>query len=100
MARIIGVTELQRKFRAVFDEVVRRHIPYILTRGSRPEAVILPYDKYLKFVRADESGVLDRLDRALARMADLNAKFSDEEVEADLIQATKTVRERKRKRKS
>jgi len=100
MDRIIGVTELQRKFRAVFDEVVRRHIPYILTRGSRPEAVILPYDKYLKFVRADESGVLDRLDRALARMADLNAKFSDEEVEADLIQATKTVRERKRKRKS
>lgn len=97
MERIIGVAELQRKFRAVFDEVVRRHIPYILTRGSRPEAVILPYDKYLKFVRADESGVLDRLDRALARMADLNAKFSDEEVEADLIQATKTVRERKRK---
>jgi prevent-host-death family protein len=100
MDRIIGVTELQRKFRTVFDEVVRRHIPYILTRGSRPEAVILPYDKYLKFVRADESGVLDRLDRALARMADLNAKFSDEEVEADLIQATKTIRERKRKRKS
>lgn len=97
MERIIGVAELQRKFRAVFDEVVRRHIPYILTRGSRPEAVILPYDKYLKFVRADESGVLDRLDRALARMADLNAKCSDEEVEADLIQATKTVRERKRK---
>ena len=97
MARIIGVSELQRKFRAVFDEVVRRHIPYILTRGSRPEAVILPYDKYLKFVRADESGVLDRLDRALARMADLNAKFSDEEIEADLIQATRTVRERKRK---
>jgi len=97
MDRIIGVTELQRKFRAVFDEVVRRHTPYILTRGSRPEAVIIPYDQYLKFVRADESGVLDRLDRALARMVDLNAKFSDEEVEADLIQATKTVRERKRK---
>ncbi len=97
MDRMIGVTELQRKFRAVFDDVVRRHTPYVLTRGSRPEAVILPYDQYLKFVRADESGVLDRLDRALARMADLNAKFSDEEVEDDLIQATKTVRERKRK---
>lgn len=97
MDKIIGVTELQRKFRAVFDEVARRHTPYILTRGSRPEAVLIPYDQYLKFVRADESGVLDRLDRALARMVDLNAKFSDEEVEADLIRATKTVRERKRK---
>ena len=42
MQKIIGVTELQRNFRAVFDEVARGHIPYILTRGSRPEAAIIP----------------------------------------------------------
>jgi len=88
MNRIIGVTELQRKFRTVFDEVARRHVPYILTRGSRPEAVLISYAQYLKFVRADESGLLDRLDHALARMADLNAAYSDEEIEADLAQAT------------
>jgi prevent-host-death family protein len=97
MNKIIGVTQLQRKFRTVFDEVVQRHIPYILTRGSRPEAVIIPYEQYLKFAQADEAGILDRLDRALARMADLNAKYSDEEIAADLIQATKTVRTRKHK---
>lgn len=97
MNKIIGVTELQRKFRAVFEEVVRQHIPYILTRGSRPEAVLIPYEQYLKFVQAEEAGVLDRVDRALARMAELNASYSDEEIEADLAEATKMVRARKRK---
>ena len=97
MDRIIGVTELQRKFRTVLDEVVERHTPYILTRGSRPEAVIMPYEHYLKFVQADEAGVLDRVDRALSRMANLNAQYTDKEIETDLIQATKTVRARKRK---
>ena len=96
MNRIIGVTELQRKFRAVFDEVVQQHVPCILTRGSRPEAVMISYDQYLRFVHADESGVLDRIDHALSRMAELNADHSDAEIQADLIQATKAVRARKR----
>ena len=34
MNKIIGVTELQRNFRAVFDEVVKRRTPYILTRAA------------------------------------------------------------------
>lgn len=97
MNKIIGVTELQRKFRTIFDEVVERHTPYILTRGSRPEAVLVPYDQYLKFVQADEAGVLKRLDNVLARMAAVNAQYSDEEVEADLKQATRLVRSRKRR---
>jgi len=97
MDRIIGVTELQRKFRSIFDEVAHKHIAYILTRGSRPEAVLVPYEQYLKYVRADEAGVLKRMDAALAYMAEVNAKYSDEEIEADLKEATKTVRARKMK---
>lgn len=97
MNRIIGVTELQRKFSAIFDEVAHKHTPYILTRGSRPEVVMIPYEQYLKYVQLDEKGVIDRLDRALAHMAEVNAQYSDEEVEADLIEATKIVRSRKRK---
>jgi len=97
MDKIVGVTELQRRFRAIFDEVVKRRTPYILTRGSRPEAVMIPYEQYLKFVRADEAGVVERIDRALVRMAEVNAQYSDEEVEADLIEATQIVRSRKRR---
>lgn len=97
MNKIIGVTELQRKFRSIFDEVVKRQTPYILTRGSRPEAVLISYEQYLRFIRADEAGVLKRIDDALAYMARVNAQYSDEEVEADVIEATKTVRSRKSK---
>jgi len=97
MDKIIGVTELQRKFRAVFDEVARKHTPYILTRGSRPEAVLIPYDQYVRLMRADEAGVLKRFEALLDRMADQNTKYSETEVEADLRAATKTIRSRKRK---
>jgi len=41
-------------------------------------------------------GVLERLDKHLARMAKVNAPYSDEEVEADLIEATKIVRSKRR----
>ncbi len=57
MNKIIGVTGLQRRFRVVFDEVVKQHIPYVLTRGSRLEAVLLPYEEYMRFVQADEAGI-------------------------------------------
>ncbi len=97
MNKIIGVTELQRKFRVVFDEVAKQHTPYILTRGSRPEAVLIPYDQFLKYVLSDEAGVVERFNHMLTRLAEVNAAYSDEEVEADLAAATKAVRARKRK---
>jgi len=96
MDKIIGVTELQRNFRSVFDEVVEQHAAYILTRGSRPEAVIIPYDQYRRFITGNESDVLARIEKLLQQMALTNAKYSDEEVESDLQQATRELRERKR----
>ena len=96
MDKIIGVTELQRKFRSVLDEVVEHHVPYILTRGSRPEAVLVPYEQYQRFIQGDPAEALARFERLRARMASANAQYSEEEVEADLRLATKTVRSRKR----
>jgi prevent-host-death family protein len=97
MDKIIGVTALQRKFRAVFEDVVINHTPYIVTRGDRPEAVLISYDQYIKFTRVEEAGVRSRLDAVLARMAALNAQYSEEEVAADLAEATREVRSRKRR---
>lgn len=97
MDRIVGVTELQRKFRSIFDEVVEHHVPYVLTRGSRPEAVLVPYEQYLKFIQGDPAEVIARFDRLRARMANVNARYSEEEIQADLRQVTKAVRSRKRK---
>jgi prevent-host-death family protein len=45
MQRTISITELQRGFRSVLDEVAKKHVPYVLTRGSRPEAALIPYER-------------------------------------------------------
>jgi prevent-host-death family protein len=87
MQRIIGVTELQRRFRSVFDQVVKRNKPYILTRGSRPEAALISYEEFLRYQALREQDVLARFDRLVARMAEQNAAVSEEEVAADVTAA-------------
>lgn len=84
MQQIIGVTELQRKFRSFFDDVVSKRTPVILTRGSRPEAVLISYEDYLRFQQMQESEVLARFDKVWTRLADLNAAISEEELAADI----------------
>ena len=88
MQRIIGVTELQRRFRSVFDEVVKQHIPYILTRGSQPEAVLIPYEDFLRYQELNEQDVLARFDHLVARMAEQNVQLSEEELSADVTAAS------------
>jgi len=90
--KIIGVTELQRNFKAVFDEVREARVPYILTRGSRPEAVLLPYEEYLRLERLDEKEVVYRFDRLLERMRARNKDVSEEEVLDDARRARDEAR--------
>ena len=84
VSKVIGVTDLQRKFRPIFDQVAYGGQSYVLTRGSRPEAALIPYEAFLRFQQLQESQVLDRFDRLLTRMSELNATYSDDEIEADL----------------
>lgn len=87
MQKIIGVTELQRRFKAVFDEVVRKRVPYVLTRGSRPEAVLISYEDYLRFQEDREEEVLARFDQVWDRLDALNEKFNEDEIAADIHSA-------------
>ncbi len=84
MNKIIGVTELQRHFKKVLDEVVKRGTPHILTRGSRPEAALIPYNEFQRYQEFQEREILLRFDRLVERMAAQNKRFSEEEVEADV----------------
>jgi prevent-host-death family protein len=97
MNRIIGVTELQRRFKSVFDEVVKEQIPYILTRGSRPEAVLIPYEEYQRYLKLNEENILANFDAMTKRLGELNAKYSDDEVFADVEKAVREVREERQK---
>jgi prevent-host-death family protein len=92
MEKIIGVTELQRSFRSVFDEVANENTPYVLTRGSRPEAALISYADYLKFQAMQENEVLARFDELTSRLAERNAIYGDEEVAAD-IEAARAERQ-------
>jgi prevent-host-death family protein len=87
MYRIIGVTELQRRFRSVFDRVAKENVPYVLTRGSRPEAALISYEEFLRFQALKEQDVLARFDQLVARMAAQNAAIGEEEVAADVAAA-------------
>jgi prevent-host-death family protein len=84
MQQIIGVTELQRKFRSFFEGVVSKRTPLVLTRGSRPEAVLIPYEDYLRFQQMQESEVLARFDKVWNRLAEVNAAVGDDEFAADI----------------
>ena len=87
LPRIVGVTDLQRRFRAVFDDVAERRIAYVLTRGSRPEAAMIPYDDFVRFQALQEQQVLERFDRLMARLAAQNAAYTEDEVAADVAAA-------------
>lgn len=90
MQKIIGVTELQRRFRSVLDEVVQQHTPYVLARGSRPEAVLIAYDDYVRLQKLDQN-IRDRFERTLAQLSEQNAAYSDEEIAADVAAAVEEV---------
>ena len=92
MHQIIGVTDLQRRFRTILDEVVKNHVPYVLTRGSRPESAIIPYEDFAQFLAWKERDVLYKFDRAMTRLAEQNALYSDDEVAADVEAALAEVR--------
>lgn len=92
MQKIIGVTELQRNFRAVFDEVTHENMPYVLTRGSRPEAAIIPYTEFTQFLAWKEQEIVAEFDRAMQRLAEHNADYSDDEIAADVEEAITEVR--------
>ncbi len=87
MQQIVGVTELQRRFRSFFDQVVRKRTPIVLTRGSRPEAALIPYEDYQRFQQMQEVEVLARFDQVWTRLDELNAEFSDEEIASDIRDA-------------
>ena len=93
MLKIIGVTELQRRFRLVFDEVVQQKTPVVLTRGSRPEAVLISYQEYLRLQAAQADEALAHFDRIWERLAQLNTDADETLLAADIEAARIDLRE-------
>ena len=92
MEKIIGITNVRTKIKDIVDKVSDKEETYIVTRDSKPEAVIMSYDKYLKNKELILQGRKIRLEKLLVETRrqfnewlkkkgyDVN-KLSEEEVE-------------------
>lgn len=87
MPKTVAVSELGERFRAVFDEVTEDHVPYVVTRGQQPGAVLVPYDQFQLLLRDSEGEILRRFDQVRARIQERTAGFSEEEITADVAAA-------------
>ena len=56
-----------------------------------------PFEQYRKINKADEAEVLVRFERLQKRTEEVNREYAEVEVEADLREATKLLRERKQR---
>lgn len=87
MPKTVTVAELGDRFRTVFDEVTEDHVPYIVTQGQKPEAVLVPYEEFQRLLKGSENEVLRKFDEVRARIRQRTASFSEEEVAADVAAA-------------
>jgi prevent-host-death family protein len=87
MQKTVAAAELGKRFRAVFDEVTEDHVPYVVTRGEQPEAVLVPYDDFQRLLKQSDNEVLRRFDEVRARIRERTAGFSEEEIAADVAAA-------------
>lgn len=95
MQKIIGFTDLQRQLRLVLEEVAGEGVEYVLTRSNRPEAVLIPYRDFAAFLEWREREVGQEFDRAIARLAEQNAQYDENEIAADVeaaLQEARTLR--------
>jgi prevent-host-death family protein len=87
MQKTVAAAELGERFRAVFDEVTEDHLPYVVTRGQKPEAVLVPYAEFQRLLKNSDDAVLRRFDEVRARIRERTAGFSEQEIADDVAAA-------------
>lgn len=66
MAKVVGVTEARANLKEILD-TVKEGEACILARGSRPEAVLIPYEDFLRLEEAKRGDWNRRFDAAVKR---------------------------------
>ncbi|MBI3763970.1 MAG: type II toxin-antitoxin system Phd/YefM family antitoxin [Chloroflexi bacterium] len=93
MNKTIDLAELQKDIEHVVEEVATTKVSYVLTRNDKPSAVMISYEDYIKMLSREE--VITRFNEAWAKIGERNARYSEEEVAADLELATQEIRARR-----
>ncbi|MBC7334182.1 MAG: type II toxin-antitoxin system Phd/YefM family antitoxin [Actinobacteria bacterium] len=91
MEKIIGITETRNKIKDLINKVSEEKEVFIITRDSKPEAVVMPYEEYLKNKKDVEEAKKIKFENTLEKIRsnfsewlckkgyDIN-KLSDEEI--------------------
>ena len=91
MNKTIRAIDLEQNVRSVLREVAESHVPCVVTEKDEPEAVLVPYEEYLRFQRFQRERVWERIERLRARMAEQNASITDEEISADVEEVRRDI---------
>ena len=75
MEKIIGITETRTKIKKIIDSISDKDEAFIITRDSKPEAVIISYDNYLKTKELIEESWKYRFEKALTESQELFKKW-------------------------
>lgn len=92
MSKQIELSELQRRGRAILDDLSRDGEPYVVARDGEPEAALIRYSEFLRLRRGASESADEHFDRVIARLRRLNTGLSDEQVAKDVEQAIAEVR--------
>ena len=95
MDKTIGVAKFQAQFNEVFEDVVHGRFSYVLARDEQPQAVLIAYEDFLRLLKLspEQERFVRDFNRLRAKLAEQNAEFSDEEIEADIEAARNEVYE-------
>ena len=75
MEKIIGITETRTKIKKIIDSISDKDEAFIITRDSKPEAVIISYNNYLRTRELMEENWKYRFEKALNESHEIFKKW-------------------------
>ncbi|MHB1335396.1 MAG: type II toxin-antitoxin system Phd/YefM family antitoxin [Candidatus Humimicrobiaceae bacterium] len=75
MEKIIGITETRTKIKKIIDSISDKDEAFIITRDSKPAAVIMSYNNYLKTKELMEENWKYRFEKALDESQEIFKKW-------------------------
>ena len=86
--QMVTVTQIQRNFKHILDNLVPNS-PTLIIRDSIPEAVILSFEEYKRFINLDKEILKKEMFAIMADVHEKNKHFTDEEIDRDIKYAKK-----------
>ena len=90
--KVVEICELREQLATVIEDVQGGGATYVVAQGGQLVAAIVPYGTIEKWRRVERE-IVEGFNRVMARMAEQNAHFTEEEVDADVREAVREVRE-------